>query len=101
MLPVRELAALVGAQVTAFSAGTATIVRLGSVLRLSLGLGGAGYTAPILWNGKMYVPLRALNGLLGVSIAWDEVQKSVVVRVDGVVTLIKLDLRKLPKVKPE
>jgi hypothetical protein len=92
------LAALVGAKVTKFVAGTATIERQQSVINLSLGKEGAGYRAPILYNTKMYVPLRALNGLNGVSIAWNGASKSVVINVEGQITEIKLDLSKLPNV---
>ena len=99
MLPVRELAALVGAQVTRFAAGTATIQRGLSIIDLTLGKSGAGYRAPILYNAKMYVPLRALNGLQGVSIAWGAASKSVLVNVEGKVTQIKLDLATLPNLK--
>jgi hypothetical protein len=84
--------------VTKFVAGTATIQRQASIINLTLGKEGAGYRAPILYNTKMYVPLRALNGLAGVRISWNAAGKSVVVNVEGQITEIKLDLSKLPNV---
>jgi hypothetical protein len=46
----------------------------------------------------MHVPLRALNGLPGVNIAWDAGSRSVVITVESKVTRVQLELAKLPRV---